>query len=139
MFGLKLNLRELRMFTVSKMKSFTTKIMLVGIGAFGLFLAGCTQEQQNNISRSIQNWTGTNGVLDVISEGKVMYRIIRIDKLSTARATGGSQSRPYRFGYGVLDTNQNYLKDPEEVETYFEISDYGTSYFFYENPLRRQK
>jgi hypothetical protein len=98
----------------------------------------CTQEQQNKISRSIQNWTGTNGVLDVISEGKILYRVIRIDKLSTANATGGSSSRPYRFGYGVLDTNQNYVKDPGEHETYFEISDYGTSYFFYENPLRKK-
>ena len=27
-------------------------------------MAGCTQEQQNKFSRDIQNWTGTNGVLD---------------------------------------------------------------------------
>ena len=29
-----------------------------------LTLASCTQESQNEIRRSIQNWTGTNGVLD---------------------------------------------------------------------------
>ena len=28
---------------------------------FGFF--GCTQEAQNQLGRSIQNWTGTNGVL----------------------------------------------------------------------------
>ena len=41
-------------------------------------LMSCTQETQNKISRGIQNWTGTNGVLDVISEGKIMYRFIKI-------------------------------------------------------------
>ena len=105
---------------------------------FIVLLNSCTQEQQNKISRSIQNWTGTNGVLDVISEGKILYRVILIDKLSTANATGGAESRPYRFGYGVLDMNQNYVQDVGEHETYFEISDYGTSYFFYENPLRKK-
>ena len=113
------------------------KEILKVIGAACL-LASCTQEQQNTLSRTIQNWTGTNGVLDVMSEGKVMYRIIGIDKLSTAQATTGSGPRPYRFGYGVLDVNKNYVKDVGERETYFEISDYGTSYFFYENPLRKK-
>lgn len=99
-------------------------------------LSSCTQEQQNQISRSIQNWTGTNGVLDVISEGKVMYRFIKIDKLTTASATSSTtaESRAYRFGYGVLDLNQNYKQDPEEKKIYFEVSDYSTQYVFYEYP-----
>ncbi len=101
---------------------------------FLLALASCTQESQNQISRSVQNWTGTNGVLDVISSGKLMYRFINIDKLTTADATGGSESRAYRFGYGVLDVNMNYIADPGEKKLYFEISDYSTSYMFYENP-----
>lgn len=98
------------------------------------FLNGCTQEAQNKISRSVQNWTGTNGVLDVISEGKLMYRFINIDKLTTAEATGGGESRAYRYGYGVLDANMNYVADGNEKKLYFEISDYATSYIFYENP-----
>lgn len=97
---------------------------------------GCTQEIQNKISRSIQNWTGTDGVLDIISEGKVMYRFIAIDKLTTATATSGSASRPYRFGYGVYDVNKNYREDRGEKKIYFEFSDYSTSYVFYENPMR---
>jgi hypothetical protein len=98
-------------------------------------VSGCTQESQNQISRSIQNWTGTNGVLDVISGGKLMYRFIKIDKLTTAQSTGGGQeSRPYRYGYGYLDVNQNFEADPGEKKMYFEISDYGTEYVFYENP-----
>jgi len=105
-----------------------------------LFLfQGCTQEIQNKISRTIQNWTGTDGVLDILSDGKVMYRFIEIDKLSTAEATSGSESRPYRFGYGIFDTNLNYQRDPGEKKVYFEISDYGTPYIFYANPFIKKE
>ena len=100
-----------------------------------LAFSGCTQETQNQISRSIQNWTGTNGVLDVISSGKVMYRFIKIDKLSTAQATGDrGTARPYRYGYGVLDLNLDYAADPSEKKMYFEVSDVSTQYVFYEHP-----
>jgi type IV pilus biogenesis protein CpaD/CtpE len=98
-------------------------------------LAGCTQESQNQLGRSIQNWTGTNGVLDVLAGDKVLMRFIKIDKLSTALATAGERkkARPYRFGYGVHDRNQNYRVDPGEKKVYFEVSDYSTPYVFYEN------
>lgn len=99
------------------------------------FMSACTQETQNKISRSIQNWTGTNGVLDIVSNGQVMYRFIDIDKLTTANSTDGINiARPYRYGYGVLDLNQNYVKDGDERKIYFEISDYSTFYVFYEKP-----
>lgn len=103
-----------------------------------LALFGCTQEFQNRISRGVQNWTGTDGVLDVISEGKVMYRFIKIDKLTTGRETGGGgggESRAYRYGYGIFDRNQNYQADADEKKVYFEVSDYATNYVFYENPF----
>lgn len=100
-----------------------------------LTIASCTQESQNRIARGIQNWTGTDGVLDITSEGKVMYRFIKIDKLTTAAATNDPTAyRPYRFGYGVLDKNFNYVQDDDEKKIYFEVSDYSTSYVFYENP-----
>ena len=74
------------------------------VGVLALVSVSCTQEVQNKISRSIQNWTGTDGVLDVISDGKLMYRFIGIDKMSTAQGTSDKEvARPYRFGYGVLD------------------------------------
>jgi hypothetical protein len=99
------------------------------------FGAGCTKETQNSISRSIQNWTGTDGVLDVLSDGKIMYRFIKIDKLTTATATNDPTAfRPYRFGYGVLDKNLDYIQNDDEKKIYFEVSDYSTSYVFYENP-----
>lgn len=98
-------------------------------------VAGCTQETQNTIGRAIQNWTGTDGVLDVYAGEKLAMRFIKIDKISTAMATSGnSEARAYRFGYGILDANQNYQADPGEKKTYFEFSDFSTPYIFYENP-----
>lgn len=109
-------------------------VVVAGLSLASL-LPACTQEQQNKISRSIQNWTGTNGVLDILEGGKVMYRFIEIDKLTTGTATGGAEARSYRFGYGVLDRNLNYQKDADEKKIYFEISDYSTNYVFYEYPF----
>jgi len=102
--------------------------------ALAMLAAGCTQETQNKFGRAMQNWTGTNGVLEIYAGDKLVRRFIEIDKLSTAVATQGSGSRPYRFGYGVLDQNLNLQKDGDERRVYFEISDYSTSYVFFENP-----
>ena len=41
------------------------RIALITTLGVASLLAACTQEQQNKISRDIQNWTGTNGVLEV--------------------------------------------------------------------------
>ncbi len=102
----------------------------LALGAFG-----CTQESQNRISRSIQNWTGTNGVLDIYAGNRLVMRFIKIDKLTTAESTGGgSESRAYRFGYGYLDRDLDYEVDPGEKKVYFEISDFSTNYVFYESP-----
>ncbi len=97
-------------------------------------LTGCTQEQQNKIGRDIQNWTGTNGVLEVYAGNQLVRRFLKIDKLSTAMGTDDNRPRPYRFGYGYLDENLNFAVDPGEKKVYFEVSDYGTNYVFFENP-----
>ncbi|MEY2873397.1 MAG: hypothetical protein RLZZ373_768 [Pseudomonadota bacterium] len=97
-------------------------------------LAGCTQEKQNEIMRSVQNWTGTNGVLEVYAGDKLVRRFIKIDKMSTAYGTDDKLPRPYRYGYGVLDENLNGTQDDGEKRVYFEISDYSTAYVFYESP-----
>lgn len=99
-----------------------------------LSLAGCTQETQNTISRGIQNWTGTDGVLEVYAGEKLVRRFLKVDKLSTAQGTQVDVPRPYRFGYGVFDANLNGEVDPGEKKVYFEFSDYSTSYVFYESP-----
>jgi hypothetical protein len=108
-------------------------VLVIGV-ILAIFFSGCTQETQNKIGRSIQNWTGTNGVLDIYMGDKLVKRFIKIDKLSTAEATQGSSSRNYRYGYGYLDINENYVVDPGEKKLYFEISEYSTPYIFYENP-----
>ncbi|SFV71211.1 FIG01003829: hypothetical protein [hydrothermal vent metagenome] len=100
--------------------------------AISLLLVGCTQETQNSLSRSLQNWTGTNGVLDVYAGEKLVHKFIEIDKLSTAKGTADGGSRPYRYGYGIDDLNLNGQKDEGEKKVYFEFSDYSTSYIFYE-------
>jgi len=106
------------------------KVLLVAMGL--LFLTACTQETQNSLSRSLQNWTGTNGVLDVYAGEKLVHKFIHIDKLSTAKGTSDGTNRPYRYGYGIDDLNLNGKKDAGEKKVYFEFSDYSTSYIFYE-------
>lgn len=101
--------------------------LLLGVGA-------CTQETQNRIGREINNWAGVNGVLEVYAGDKLVRRFIKIDKLTTAAGTSDGSSRPYRFGYGVLDANLNGVVDNGEKKVYFEFSDYSTSYVFFENP-----
>ena len=112
------------------MKKYIVLMMILA----ATLLLGCTQETQNKFSRSIQNWTGTDGVLDVYAGDKLVRRFIKIDKISTAYGTDDNKPRPYRFGYGIMDKNFNYEKDPGEKKVYFEFSDYSTSYVFYENP-----
>lgn len=108
--------------------------IVLGLSMVAMVLvAGCTQESQNELGRSIQNWTGTDGVLDVFAGEKIAMRIIKIDKLTTAHGTDDKMPRAYRFGYGYVDENFNFRIDQGEKKIYFEISDYSTNYIFYEN------
>lgn len=106
-------------------------LLTLGVALF--LLSACTQEQQNKLGREIQNWTGTNGVLEVYAGDKLVRRFIKVDKISTALGTDDRTPRAYRYGYGVLDENFNLLVDPGEKKVYFEISDYTNAVFF-ENP-----
>ena len=108
--------------------------LLATVITVALFSFGCTQETQNKLGRAVQNWTGTNGVLEIYAGEKLVKRFLKIDKLSTANSTQGNQPRPYRFGYGVLDANLNGVADAGEKKVYFEFSDYSTSYVFFEQP-----
>jgi hypothetical protein len=107
------------------------RLLLVLLGA--ALAAGCTQEAQNQLGRGIQNWTGTDGILELYAGEKLVKRFMRIDKLSTALGTGSDQARAYRYGYGVLDENLNGEVDQAESRVYFEIGAYST-YVFYEDP-----
>jgi len=115
------------------------RLQILLVSAAVLFLSGCTQETQNNLSRSLQNWTGTNGVLDIYAGDKLVHKFIKIDKLSTAFGSNDGKMRPYRYGYGVDDLNFNGKRDPGEKKVYFEFSDYSTSYIFYERNQKKNK
>ncbi|PIP02957.1 MAG: hypothetical protein COW18_03830 [Zetaproteobacteria bacterium CG12_big_fil_rev_8_21_14_0_65_54_13] len=112
------------------MRSIRITLMVLSL----LALAACTQEQQNKISRVVQNYTGTDGVLEIYAGDKLVKRFIHIDKLSTAISTSGDIPRPYRFGYGILDSNLNMQADAGEKKVYFEFSDYATNYIFFGQP-----
>ena len=115
-----------------RMKRNAISVLLAAVAVVAL--AGCTQEKQNEIMRSVQNWTGTNDVLEVYAGEKLVKRFIKIDKMSTAYGTEDKTARPYRYGYGVLDENLNGTQDDGEKRVYFEVSDYSTSYVFHESP-----
>ena len=112
------------------MKKIYSMVTVVALLAF----AGCTQETQNKLGRAMQNWTGTDGVLEIYAGEKLVKRFMKIDKLSTAVSTDGDTNRPYRFGYGILDANLDGVVGKDEKRVYFEFSDYSTSYVFYESP-----
>ena len=103
------------------------------LAAAALLGAGCTQEVQNQIGRGIQNWTGTDGILEVYAGDTLVKRFMEIDKLSTALGTSDDEARAYRYGYGVLDENLNGVVDSGESKVYFEIGGFST-YVFYEDP-----
>ena len=112
--------------------AFTRTAMATAL--LGLTLLGaCTQEQQNKLGRNIQNWTGTDGVLEVYAGDKVVRRFLKVDKISTALGTEDGKPRAYRYGYGVFDENLNMLADPGEKRVYFEVSDFSNTVFF-DNP-----
>lgn len=109
------------------------RIITIAALAAAALLAGCTQERQNQIRRDIQNWTGTDGVLEVYAGNQVVKRFLKIDKLSTALGTDDNTARSYRYGYGVMDENLNGQADAGEKRVYFEIGEYN-AYVFFENP-----
>ncbi len=109
------------------------KIVGLALSAVTLLMVGCTQEQQNKMSRGIQNWTGTNGVMDVYAGDKLAMRFLKVDKMSTGIGRSDGQQRAYRYSYGFFDENENFRVDEGEKKVYFEVSDYS-NYVFYENP-----
>ena len=112
----------------------SAKVFALGAAAVAaLVLSSCTQEQQNKLGRDIQNYTGTNGVLEIYAGDKLIKRFLKVDKVSTAMGTDDKLPRAYRYGYGILDENLNFVADPGEKKVYFEVSDFST-YVFFENP-----
>lgn len=112
------------------------KMMILVSIVFALFFVGCTQETQNKIGRSMQNWTGTDGVIDIYAGSVLVKRFIKVDKLSTGKGTDDGKPREYRYGYGIEDKNFNLIADKDERKIYFEVSTFST-YVFYENTVKQ--
>jgi len=110
------------------------KIIGLGLVATTLLIVGCTQEQQNRMSHGIQNWTGTNGVMEIYAGEKIIRRFLKVDKMTTGIGRNDGEKRAYRYSYGYYDTNLNYKVDEGEKKVYFEVGDY-TNYSFFENPF----
>lgn len=110
------------------------KSKLLAVAVLALGVASCTQETQNQFGRAVQNWTGTDGILEIYAGEKLVKRFMKIDKLTTAAGTSSGNDRPYRYGYGVIDTNFDGIANDGNSKVYFEFSDYSTSYIFYEKP-----
>lgn len=110
-----------------------TRLTFALMALTALLGVACTQETQNRIGRAVQNWTGTDGVLEVYAGSVLVKRFMKIDKLSTATGTNDTLPRPYRFGYGIPDSNLDGVPDANAKKVYFEFSDYSTSYIFYED------
>ena len=109
---------------------------LLVLGAIIALFSGCTQEVQIKLGRAVQNWTGTDGILEIYAGNKLVKRFMKIDKISTAYGTDDNRPRPYRYGYGYLDANLDGIlqKEEQHKKVYFEFSDYSTNYVFYEDP-----
>jgi len=81
------------------MLSYIYRRILLGVSvSLLLFFSACTQDAQNELGRSILDWTGTDGVLDVYAGDKLVRRFVKIDKLTTPSipAKSGSPSRSAR-------------------------------------------
>jgi hypothetical protein len=110
-----------------------TRLFILSVILAAVAAPGCTQEQRNRFGRGVQNWTGSDGVLEVYAGEKLVRRFLKVEKLSTALGTDDGRPRDYRYGFGVLDENLNMVADPTEKKVYFEISSH-TNMVFFENP-----
>jgi len=70
--------------------------------AFATLFIGCTQETQNKISRSVQNWTGTDGILEIYAGDKLVKRFLKIDKLTTAMGTDNGKIDHIDLDMGLM-------------------------------------
>jgi len=102
---------------------FIVVLLFVGVKYF-------SEENQNIFNRSLQTTMGIKeGKVEVyVGQDHPIRRFFNVEKLSTAIATGGSEARPYRYGFGYIDKNKNNILDPDEKKRgkkYFELSEYS--------------
>jgi len=103
-------------------------LIAVVVSAVGLYFF--SEERQNKISRSLSTTLGlSDGCVEIYaSQATPVKRFLKVEKLSTAYGTDDAQARPYRYGYGYIDTNSNGTVDTNEKgkgKAYFEVGDYS--------------
>ncbi len=110
-------------------------LVIVFIVIFYIYRLLFSPERINIIGRTIETTLGfDNGVVEIYSDGKLIKRFLKVEKLTTAKGTYQKETRPYRFGYGYLDKNLDGIVNRDEKElgkVYFEIPIY-IDYIFYD-------
>jgi len=111
---------------------FLLVFILIGFYIYRLLFS---PERVNLIGRTIETTLGfDNGIVEIYSNGKLIKRFLKVEKLTTARGTYQNVTRPYRFGYGYLDKNLDGVVNRDEKKlgkVYFEIPIY-IDYVFYD-------
>ena len=109
-------------------------LLIVFFVGFWIYRWIFSPERLNIIGRTVETTFGLdNGVVEVYSEGKLIKRFLKVEKLTTAYGTYKNEVRPYRFGYGYLDKNLDGILNRDEKKmgkVYFEIPIYSTYIFF---------
>ena len=96
--------------------------------SLAVLATGCTQETQNKLGRAIKTGPAPMAC-SICMRVKTAMRVHQYRQVDHATTTGGGEARVYRYGYGVLDLNQNFVADPVK-KIYFEVSDYSTNPYF---------
>jgi hypothetical protein len=110
-------------------------VLILGVLIFYIYRLLFSPERLNLIGRTIETTLGfDNGIVEIYSEGKLIKRFLKVEKLTTAKGTYEKTTRPYRFGYGYLDKNLDGVINRDEKEmgkVYFEIPIF-IDYIFYD-------
>ncbi len=53
-------------------------LTLILASSLVLLVSACTQESQNKLGRAVQNWTGTDGVLEIYAGDKLVKRFMHV-------------------------------------------------------------
>ena len=110
-------------------------ILVLAVAVFWIYRLVFSPERINIIGRTVETTFGLDdGVVELYSEGKLIKRFFKVEKLTTAYGTYKKEVRPYRFGYGYIDKNLDGILNKNEKKlgkVYFEIPIYST-YIFYD-------
>jgi len=109
--------------------------LIIAFILFWIYRIFFSPERINIIGRTVETTFGLdNGIVEIYSEGKLIKRFLKVEKLTTAYGTYKNEVRPYRFGFGYIDKNLDGVLNKDEKKlgkVYFELPIYST-YIFYD-------